>query len=88
MGIISKQLLRSAMSIGANVVEAKAASSRKDFTRFFHYALKSANESLYWLCLLRDAIEIKSSELGVLISETDELSKILGACLLTLKNKR
>jgi len=54
-GVISKQLLRSATSIGANVVEAKGASSKRDFTNFFTYALKSANESLYWLGLLRDA---------------------------------
>ena len=40
--VISKQLLRSATSIGANVVEAKGASSKKDFTNFFTYALKSA----------------------------------------------
>jgi four helix bundle protein len=45
--VIGQQLLRSATSIGANVVEAKGASSRKDFANFFSYSLKSANESLY-----------------------------------------
>ncbi len=45
--IITKQLLKSATSIGANIVEAKAASSKKDFTNFYSYSLKSANESLY-----------------------------------------
>jgi len=53
--VIGKQLLRSATSIGANIVEAKSASSRRDFTNFYSHALKSANESLYWLGLLRDA---------------------------------
>jgi four helix bundle protein len=53
--IITNQLLRSATSIGANLVEAKGSSSKKDFTNFFNHALKSANESLYWLGLLRDA---------------------------------
>jgi four helix bundle protein len=51
---IGDQLLRSGTSVGANVVEASAASSRKDFTRYYEIALKSANESKYWLCLLRD----------------------------------
>ncbi|MHC4308907.1 MAG: four helix bundle protein [Planctomycetota bacterium] len=52
--VITKQLLRSATSIGANIVEAKGASSKRDFTNFFSHSLKSANESLYWLGLLRD----------------------------------
>ena len=53
--IINDQLLRSATSIGANVIEAQAASSRKDYTNFFAYALKSANECKFWLGLLRDS---------------------------------
>jgi len=47
--VISDQLLRSATSIGANVVEAQAAASRKDYTNFFAHALKSANETKFWL---------------------------------------
>ncbi len=46
-GIIAKQLLRSATSVGAIVIEAKGASSKKDFTNLFDYSLKSANERLY-----------------------------------------
>jgi len=46
-GVISRQLLKSATSIGANIVEARGASSKKDFTNFFHHALKSANETIY-----------------------------------------
>ncbi len=45
--IISKQLLRSATSIGANIVEAQASSSKREFANFFRYSLKFANESLY-----------------------------------------
>ncbi len=44
--VITKQLLRSATSIGANIIEAKGASSKRDFTNFFSHSLKSANESL------------------------------------------
>jgi len=85
---ISDQLLRSATSIGANIIEAQAASSRKDFANFYNHALKSANETKYWLCLLRDAGDIRSSELPPLLQEAVELSKILGASILTLKGKR
>ena len=53
--IISDQLLRSTTSIGANVIEAQAASSRKDYTNFFAHALKSANECKFWWGLLRDS---------------------------------
>ena len=86
--VITKQLLRSATSIGANVVEAKGASSKRDFTNFFNYALKSANESLYWLGLLRDAKKINDSRLEYLLNETKELANILGSSVLTLKGKR
>ena len=86
--IITKQLLRSATSIGANLVEAKGASSKRDFTNFFTHSLKSANETLYWLGLLRDAKKINSAELEYLLNETKELANVLGSSILTLKGKR
>ncbi|MBU2592490.1 four helix bundle protein [Patescibacteria group bacterium] len=52
--IISDQLLRAGTSIGANIVEAQAASSRRDFTNFLNHALKSANETKFWLILSKD----------------------------------
>ena len=85
--IISKQLLRSATSIGANIVEAQASSSKKDFTKYFNYSLKSANESVYWLNLLKDAKKINNSQMEYLLNETKELAKILGSSILTLKGK-
>jgi len=85
--VIAKQLLRSATSIGANIVEAKGASSKRDFTNFFSHSLKSANESLYWLGLLRDAKKIDSARLEYLLNETKELANILGSSILTLKGK-
>jgi four helix bundle protein len=85
--IISKQLLRSATSIGANIVEAQASSSKKDFTKYFNYSLKSANESVYWLNLLKDAKKINNSQIEYLLNETKELAKILGSSILTLKGK-
>jgi len=85
--VISDQLIRSATSVGANVVEAQACNSRRDFTNFITYSLKSANESLYWLGLLRDAKKVESSDLKCLFQETKELTNILGASLLSLKGK-
>jgi len=85
--IISKQLLRSATSIGANIVEAQASSSKKDFTKYFNYSLKSANESIYWLSLLKDAKKINNNQIEYLLNETKELAKILGSSILTLKGK-
>jgi len=86
--VIAKQLLRAATSIGANIVEAKDASSKRDFTNFFSQALKSANESLYWLGLLRDAKKINNARLEYLLNETEELANILGSSILTLKGKK
>jgi four helix bundle protein len=86
--VIIKQLLRSATSIGANIIEAQAGSSKKDFTNFFSYALKSANESKFWLALLRDSVKAKRNEVDDLLAETNEIANILGSSILTLKGKR
>jgi len=86
--VITKQLLRSATSIGANIVEAKGASSKRDFTNFFSHSLKSANENLYWLGLPRDAKKINNVQLDYFLKETKELANILGSSILTLKGKR
>ncbi len=85
---ISDQLLRAATSIGANIVEAKSSSSRKDFIKFYNIALKSANETKYWLCLLRDATEADKNNINKLLKEAEEIANILGSSLLTLKNKK
>lgn len=86
--IIVDQLARAATSIGANIIEAQAASSKKDFIKFFQIALKSSTETLYWLCILRDSTETDKKEIESLINEGKEISNILGASLLTLKGKR
>lgn len=86
--IITKQLLRSATSIGANIIEAQAGSTKRDFTNFFSYALKSANESKFWLGLLRDSHKANKEETDNLLNETVEIAKILGSSVLTLKGKK
>jgi len=85
--IISGQLLRAATSIGANIIEARASSSRRDFTNFFNHSLKSANETKYWLELLRDTNKADKQKIDSLIKEVDEISRILGSSILTLKHK-
>lgn len=85
--IISNQLLRSATSIGANIIEAKSSSSKKDFIKFYEIALKSANETEYWLGLIRDALNISGGDLKYLLQENQEISRMIAASLLTLKNK-
>lgn len=86
--VIVDQLTRSATSVGANIIEAQAASSKRDFIRFFEIALKSANETKYWLGILRDATDADKDQANSFLKEVTELSNILGASLLTLKNKR
>lgn len=86
--IIAKQLLRSATSIGANIIEAQAGSTKKDFTNFFSYSLKSANESRFWLGLLRDSGKVNTENINKLLQETTELANILGSSILTLKGKK
>ncbi|MBN2462286.1 MAG: four helix bundle protein [Dehalococcoidia bacterium] len=68
--VIGEQLLRSATSIGANVVEAQGAVSRKDYANFFSYALKSANETKFWLSLLQDSGKADKSSADRLLKET------------------
>ncbi len=85
---IIDQLIRSATSIGANVVEAKSSSSRKDYLRFFEIALKSANETKYWLILIRESMPEFKAETKQLLKEADEISKVIGASVLTLKGKK
>lgn len=86
--IISKQLLRSATSIGANIIEAQAGSTRKDFTNFFSYALKSANETKFWLGLLRDSNKANVETVAKLLQEAMELANILASSIITLKGSR
>lgn len=84
---IANQLVRSATSVGANIVEAQAGSSRKDFTNFLFYALKSANETNYWLSLLKDSKKLESSKANALITEVCEIANMLGASVKTLRTK-
>lgn len=86
--IISDQLIRSVTSIGANIVEAKAASSKREFKNYFQISLKSSNEAKYWLAMLRELMPNKKEEIDIFLKEVDEVSKIIGTSVLTMKGKR
>jgi len=80
--VIIKQMIRSGTSIGANVHESKGGTSKKDFSHYFSIALKSANETMYWFGLLRDTNPNYSDKAGELMSELDEIIRILASIVI------
>jgi len=75
--IISKQLLRCSTSIGANIEEAGAASSRKDFALKMSIASKEAREARYWIRLLKEDKFIMDYDFSGLIYDIDQIINIL-----------
>lgn len=82
------QLIRSVTSVGANLVEGIAGSSKNDFLKFNIIALKSANETKYWMCLIRDTVEINKNVIEKFIKEADEISKIIASIVINSKNNK
>jgi four helix bundle protein len=79
------QLLRSGTSIGANVREAKASSSKKELIRFYEIALRSANESDYWMDVIEEGYIMNDNLMKNDKNELLEISKVLGAIIVKLK---
>jgi four helix bundle protein len=75
--VLSKQLLRSGTSIGANVEEAQAGQSRADFIAKMAIASKEARETNYWLRLLRDSRIVDLGEIEPLLAESESIINIL-----------
>jgi len=75
--VLSKQLLRSGTSIGANVKEAEHAQSKADFLNKMNIALKEANETAYWLNILKDTEYLSNETFTSLKQSCDELISIL-----------
>lgn len=80
------QLLRSGTSVGANVREAKASSSRKELIRFYEIALRSANETDYWMSIIEEGYELNGKLMKNDKNELMEISKVLGSIIINLKN--
>ena len=83
--IMSKQLLRSGTSIGANVREALYAQSRKDFISKLNIALKEAGETDYWLDVIQSAEYLSDQEYDSLRLDNNELIKLLTSIIKTTK---
>jgi four helix bundle protein len=83
---VSKQLLRSGTSIGANLEEARAGQSKADFISKNAIALKEARETLYWLRLLTAANLMSESRVVELTAEAEELARILAAIIVSAKS--
>lgn len=84
---IGKQLLRSGTAIGANIEEAKGGISRPDFIHCMNIAKKEARETLYWLRLLSEFLISKKEKVQQLVSECNELVKMLTAIVKTSQGK-
>ena len=83
--VLSKQILRSGTSIGANVAESQEAQSRPDFVSKMNIALKEAQETNYWLRLLHATNYLKEKEFLSLITDCEELQKLLTTIIITAR---
>lgn len=86
--ILSKQLLRSGTSIGANINEAQDAQSINDFISKLSIALKESRESKYWIELLRETNYLTSQEANNILNDLIEVIKLLVSIIKTTKNNK
>jgi len=84
--VLSKQLLRSGTSIGANIEEAIGGQSRKDFYAKLTISYKEARETHYWIRLLRDTNYLEKDKTTELLKNTEELLRIIGSIQKTIRN--
>jgi four helix bundle protein len=84
--VLSKQLLRSGTSIGANVVEAQAAVSKKDFLAKMYVSFKECCETEYWLELLHETGHLSDSEFESINQDNTTLKKLLSSITFTTSN--
>ena len=85
--VLSKQFLRSATSIGANLAEAECAISERDFLSKIYVALKESNETIYWLDILLDGEYINEKQHQSMVKDCEELKRIFMATTRTLSSK-
>lgn len=85
--VMSKQILRSATSIGANISEAYWAESRPDFAHKLRIAQKECNETLYWLRLLKRTLYINEEQYSGLYADCFAINRVLAAILAKLDAK-
>lgn len=86
--VLSKQLLRSGTSIGANVAEAFYGQSEADFIAKLSISQKETGETMYWLELVPESEYLKDNEFNSIYAEAEELMKLLTSSIKTVKAKR
>ncbi|MBQ2061266.1 MAG: four helix bundle protein [Oscillospiraceae bacterium] len=86
--VLSKQILRSGTSIGANINEAQYGSSKTDFIAKLHIALKETAETEYWLHLLEKSDYLDENMASSVLNDCLEIKRILIASINTAKDKR
>lgn len=86
--VMSKQVLRSGTSIGANIAEAFYAQSEADFIAKLYISRKEAGETIYWIELLKESSYFGCDEADSMIKGCDELLKILTSSIKTMKSKQ
>lgn len=84
--VLSKQILRSGTSIGANVAESECAISKKDFLSKIYIALKECAETIYWLDLLFETDYLSNEEYQSMIADCEELRKMLSSTTKTINS--
>lgn len=86
--VMSKQVLRSGTSIGANISEALGAESKEDFVHKVHISFKEGNETKYWLLLLYRTGYLNEKEYNSLAKDCQELRRLMGATIRTAKKNK
>ena len=85
--IMSKQILKSGTSIGANYCEAVCAESPQDFIHKVSISIKEANETSFWLDLLHDSNYVDNEKYTQMSNQVEELFKMLNASAITVKQR-
>ena len=85
--VLSKQILRSGTSIGANLAESTCAVTEKDFLSKVYIALKETEETLYWLDLLKESRFIDSKSHSSMFADCQEIAKMLTKTIKTLRSR-
>ena len=85
--VLSKQILRSGTSIGANVEEAIGGQSEKDFFAKLTIAYKETRETIYWIKLLTETKYLDQEQANSLLNDAEEICKITGKIQITIKHR-
>ncbi|KAA6300873.1 MAG: hypothetical protein EZS26_002983 [Candidatus Ordinivivax streblomastigis] len=83
--VLSRQILKSGTSVGALIKEAEHAQSKADFLNKMNVALKEANETEYWLMLLKDSQFLQETEFNSIYNDCSELIRLLASIVKTTK---